>query len=85
MASPRAARYCAGDQLCAQGETYSLSLWLPRHGSSQATLDGAATDPLTNASLPRSPSDTAHFLCLITPLCSYLYGGLYGGCMRDHI
>jgi hypothetical protein len=19
-----------------------------------------------------------HFLCLITPLCSYLYGGLYG-------
>ena len=25
------------------------------------------------------------FLCLITPLCSYLYGGLYGGCMREHI
>ena len=21
----------------------------------------------------------AHFLCLITPLCSYLHGGLYGG------
>ena len=60
MNSPRVARYCAGDQLCAQGGTYSLSLWLPRHGSSQATLDGAATDPLTNASLPRSPSDTAY-------------------------
>ena len=25
------------------------------------------------------------FLCLITPLCSYLYGGLYGGCMREHV
>jgi hypothetical protein len=26
------------------------------------------------------------FLCLITPLCSYLYGGLYGGlCERAHI
>jgi hypothetical protein len=25
------------------------------------------------------------FLCLITPLCSYLYGGLYGGCMREHL
>jgi hypothetical protein len=27
----------------------------------------------------------ASFLCLITPLCSYLCGGLYGGCMREHI
>jgi hypothetical protein len=26
-----------------------------------------------------------HFLCLIAPLCSYLYAGLYGGCMRAHI
>jgi hypothetical protein len=26
-----------------------------------------------------------HFLCLITPLCSYLYGGLYGGCMGEHM
>ena len=28
----------------------------------------------------------AYFLCLITPLCSYLYGGLYGGLYeRAHI
>jgi hypothetical protein len=28
----------------------------------------------------------AYFLCLITPLCSYLYGGLYGGVYeRAHI
>ena len=26
------------------------------------------------------------FLCLVTPLCSlYLYGGLYGGCVREQI
>jgi hypothetical protein len=25
------------------------------------------------------------FLCMITPLCSYLYGGLYGGCKRERI
>jgi hypothetical protein len=26
------------------------------------------------------------FLCLVTPLCSYLYGGLYGGLYeRAHI
>jgi hypothetical protein len=29
--------------------------------------------------------DLLSFLCLITPLCFYLYGGLYGGCMRKHI
>ena len=27
----------------------------------------------------------SYFLCLITPLRSYLYGGLYGGCMIEHI
>jgi hypothetical protein len=30
--------------------------------------------------------EASHFLCLITPLCSYLYGGLYGGLYeRAHI
>jgi hypothetical protein len=30
--------------------------------------------------------DSLSFLCLITPLCSYLYGGLYGGLYeRAHI
>jgi hypothetical protein len=32
------------------------------------------------------PQTFRHFLCLITPLCSYLYGGLYGGLYeRAHI
>jgi hypothetical protein len=42
--------------------------------------------------LEHSPDGTAYlvrelsFLCLITPLCSYLYGGLYGGLHeRAHI
>jgi hypothetical protein len=31
-------------------------------------------------------STSTSFLCLITPLCSYLYGGLYGGLYeRAHI
>jgi hypothetical protein len=25
------------------------------------------------------------FLCLITPLCSYLHGGLYGGLYGEHM
>ena len=45
----RADGYCAGDQLCSQGETYALSLWLPRHGQSQSTMDGLAVDPVTGA------------------------------------
>ena len=33
-----------------------------------------------------SPEPCASFLCLITPLCSFLYGGLYGGLYeRAHI
>jgi hypothetical protein len=31
------------------------------------------------------PTSSTHFFCLMTPLCSYLYGGLYGGCMRGHL
>ena len=33
----RADVFCADDAQCSQGETYSLSLWVPRHGQSAAT------------------------------------------------
>ena len=58
----RADGYCAGDQLCSQGETYALSLWLPRHGQSQSTMDGLAVDPLYIAEI--SPRERCARGCL---------------------
>jgi hypothetical protein len=37
-------------------------------------------DAFRNAALPTFPiARSEFFLCLVTPLCSYLYGGLHGG------
>lgn len=66
----RADGYCAGDQLCAQGETYSLSLWLPRHGSSQATIDTG-----DKKSQPRDTSNTAYsFHSFMSMSMAFEYG-----------
>ena len=74
----RADGYCAGDQLCSQGETYALSLWLPRHGQSQSTMDGLAVDPVTGAALPRGASDTDysfHSFMSMSMAFEYDWGG----------
>jgi hypothetical protein len=44
-------------------------------GAEKARRRGAPTPP----ALTLAPRRSRSFLCLITPLCSYLYGGLYGG------
>jgi hypothetical protein len=46
---------CANDAQCSQGETYSLSLWYPRHGQSASTLDSASMGGLL-------PNGTGHWL-----------------------
>ena len=63
--------------------------------SFEASSSFLKADPRGGAPLPpeRAARDRlserwmqVSFLCLITPLCSYLYGGLYGGLYeRAHI
>jgi hypothetical protein len=55
-------------------------------GGGGAELEARLEGALAQLAALQGQVNDVHFLCLITPLCSYLYGSLYGGSYaRAHI
>ena len=83
MKIPRAVRRTAKNFMVGFGSIINTK---SRAASDANTADAAPCRVSAEFGYVRERNFQASFLCLITPLCSYLYGGLYrGGCVREHI